>query len=95
MIRDGWASPPRCCSRTAAATGHRPAHRRVRAAGGDEYYAGSGGRAYMVEKPGGGTFAEHGLSAAPGPTTCPSSGGLRLSLLFDLEDPLPTIMNHS
>ena len=64
----------------------------VRAVGGDEYYAGSGGRAYMVENPEE-YFAEHGLTLTWSDHV-PVSGDSVLSLLFDLEDPLPAIMNH-
>lgn len=64
----------------------------VKAVGGDEYYAGSGGRAYMVEHPEE-YFAEHGLKLTWSDHVH-VTGDSVLSLLMDLENPMPVIMTH-
>ncbi|RKQ36516.1 WbqC family protein [Kocuria tytonis] len=64
----------------------------VTAVGGDEYYAGTGGRSYMVAEPEA-YFAAHGLKLTWSDHV-PVTGDSVLSLLMDREDPMPAIMNH-
>lgn len=64
----------------------------VKAVGGDEYYAGAGGKAYMVEDPEA-YFADHGLKLTWSDHEH-VTGDSVVTLLMDMEDPMPAIMSH-
>lgn len=64
----------------------------VKAVGGDEYYAGAGGRAYMVDDPEE-YFAEHGLKLTWSDHRH-LTGDSVVTLLMDREDPMPAIMSR-
>ncbi|MCT1366994.1 WbqC family protein [Kocuria sp. HSID16901] len=65
----------------------------VQAVGGDEYLAGAGGRAYMGEDPEG-YFADHGITLTWSDHEH-ITGDSVVSLLMDLEDPMPAILRRA